>query len=131
MKFIGPFIKCDEPTKLTGRVFPTDEVKKAIERVQERIDQGLFYGHLGMSDSLDIRLDDVAHLVERIEFDDETNEAIAHIGILDTPNGRVTKALLEEGVEIELRMRGTGKIDSETKVITDFNLVSIDIAPKE
>ena len=77
------------------------------------------------SEGTPINLDRVSHKIERLNEDG--NNFVGRAKILDTPNGKIAKSLLDEGVRLGVSSRGMGSLKKESTcnvVQDDFMLAT-------
>jgi hypothetical protein len=85
------------------RVYPLEEISRAVESIQQRITEGHFImGELNHPDSLSIDLSRVSHAITEIKMDGAN--AVGKCKILNTPMGNIAKGLLEGGCSLVLAM---------------------------
>ena len=107
------------------RVYPLEEISRAVGLIQERIEQGHYImGELNHPDSLSIDLSRVSHAITEIKMDGAN--AVGKCKLLNTPMGNIAKGLLEGGIKLGVSSRGTGNVTNEGYV-SDFNFVTVDI----
>jgi Prohead core protein serine protease len=107
------------------RVYPVNEITKAVKSIKERIDTG--YSVLGEADhpdDLQVNLDRVSHMITEINMDGPNG--IGKLKILPTPMGNIVKTLLESGVKLGVSSRGSGNVGDNGEV-KDFEVVTVDI----
>ncbi len=108
-----------------GRIYPLDEISKAVEEAQKRIREGYsIMGELNHPDTLSINLDRVSHVITEVSMDG--NNAIGKMKLVNTPCGNIAKALIESGVRLGVSSRGTGNVN-ESGGVSDFSFVTVDI----
>lgn len=108
-----------------GRVYPFEEISKAVAAVQQKIAEGNYVcGELNHPDNLSIDLKNVSHIITELKMDGDN--AVGKCKILNTPMGNIAKGLLDGGVRLGVSSRGTGNVTNEGAV-SDFNFVTIDI----
>jgi hypothetical protein len=78
------------------------------------------FGELGHPDSPTINLDRVSHMITKLYPDG--NNFIGKAKILDTPNGKIVKSLLDGGATLGVSTRGVGSL----KPANGFQLVQPD-----
>lgn len=106
---------CDEPN-LNGRIYPKEELQKAIDKYQEKIDSNRSFGTLGISDYGVMDLEKVSHRVTKLYIEDEN--VIANVEILDTPCGYKYLDMIDG---FKLVSVGHGKLNDEHK-ISDYEM---------
>lgn len=92
-----------------GRMYPKDIMEKEVKRyTKEYIDKNRAYGELGHPDSPTINLDRVSHMIKSLRV--EGDNYIGKAKILDTPYGKIVKALIDEGAQLGVSSRGLGSL---------------------
>ena len=108
-----------------GRVYPVNEIKRAVDECQSKIKTGQFImGELNHPDTLSINLANVSHAITEIKMDG--NNAVGKMKLLNTPSGQIAKAIIEGGVRLGVSSRGTGNV-TESGDVSDFSFVTMDI----
>jgi hypothetical protein len=116
----GIFMQCEKQNR-NGRVYPKDVLGKEAERYnKEYITKNRAFGELGHPDSPTINLDRVSHMITKLYPDG--NNFIGKAKILDTPNGKIVKSLLDGGATLGVSTRGVGSL----KPVNGFQLVQDD-----
>jgi len=128
--YTSRLLKCDEPTPRSKKIYPTDEVKKAINDFMENS-----VIHLGEmdGDTQHINLDRVSHRINKTYVDDD-GWWVAEIETIETPMGNILSQLLEAGIEPRLTPRSTGRIVDESKhfgTVSDLQIITIDVVAQE
>jgi len=120
----GLFIQGDVKNQ-NGRVYPKDEIKKAVESVRSRLSQGeTVMGELDHPEELQINLDRVSHIITDMHCDDANG--IGKLKIIETPMGNIARALLKAGAKLGVSSRGSGNVNESGRV-SDFDIVTVDI----
>lgn len=123
----GVFMQADRPNK-NGRNYARGIMEKEMERYSNIINEKRALGELGHPDTPTINLDKVSHLIQSLKF--EGNDIIGRAKIIDTPNGRIAKNLIDEGVKLGVSSRGMGSlkmVNGINEVQEDFHLATVDI----
>lgn len=108
-----------------NRVYPLDEISRAVGEAQKRIKEGFtIMGELNHPDTLSINLDRVSHIITEVSVDG--NNAIGKMKLLNTPCGNIAKALIEGGARVGVSSRGTGNVN-ESGSVSDFAFTTVDI----
>ena len=109
-----------------GRMYPQKTLAREVAKYDESyIKSGRALGELGHPDGPSINLDRVSHKIQSLKEDG--NNFIGRAKILDTPNGKIAKSLLDEGVRLGVSSRGMGSIKKESNcnvVCDDFMLAT-------
>ena len=120
----GLFIQGDVKNQ-NGRVYPKDEIKKAVENVTERLNKGeTVMGELDHPEELQINLDRVSHIITEMMCNDANG--MGKLKVIDTPMGNIARALLKAGAKLGVSSRGSGNVNESGRV-SDFDIVTVDI----
>jgi len=120
----GLFIQGDVKNQ-NGRVYPKDEIQKAVNSVKERLGKGeTVMGELDHPEELQINLDRVSHIITDMNYDD--SNGLGKLKIIETPMGNIARALLKAGAKLGVSSRGSGNVDGSGQV-SDFDIVTVDI----
>jgi hypothetical protein len=107
------------------RVYPMNEIKRAVDSVQKRIDEGhSVLGEADHPDDLQINLDRVSHMIEGMWMN--RDDGYGRLKILTTPMGNICKTLLESGVKLGVSSRGSGNVN-EGGDVSEFEIQTVDI----
>ena len=109
----GPFLQAELKNK-NGRVYPLELLVREVNRYKkEFISEKRALGELGHPDSPTINLDRVSHLI--VELNQTGNDFMGRAKILDTPNGRIVKALIDDEVQLGVSSRGVGSLNTTSQ----------------
>ena len=121
----GIFMQAEKKNR-NGRVYPKDILSKEAERYnREYVQKNRAFGELGHPDSPTINLDRVSHMITKLYPDG--NNFIGKAKILDTPNGKIVKSLLDGGATLGVSTRGVGSLKPQNGyqvVQDDFHLAT-------
>ena len=113
-----------------GRVYPKQILERECRRYQqEYIDQHRALGELDHPESSVVNLNNVSHNVLKIWWDgDDLKGAVQ---ILETPSGKILKALFAAGITLGISSRGLGSVkelrnEGVVEVQEDFELICWD-----
>ena len=125
----GVFLQSDVKNQ-NGRVYPFGVLQREVKNYNKKfVEQGRALGELGHPMGPTINLDRVSHLITEL-YEDGKN-FIGKAKIMDTPNGKIVKNLLESGVRLGVSSRGLGTVKTNkqgvNEVQKDFTLSTIDI----
>ena len=116
----GIFMKAEKKNR-NGRVYPLHILNKEVSRYnQDYVNKNRAFGELGHPDSPTINLDRVSHMITKLYPDG--NNIMGKAKILDTPNGKIVKSLLDGGASLGVSTRGVGSL----KPHNGFQLVQDD-----
>ena len=108
------------------RVYPVDEIAKAVETINEQIKTGhSVLGEVDHPEDLKINLDRVSHMIEKMWMDGPAG--YGKLKILPTPMGELVKTMLTSGVKLGVSSRGSGNVDDRNGHVSDFEIVTVDV----
>ena len=125
----GIFMQSDIKNQ-NGRIYPFSVLKKEVRKFNEKfVKQDRALGELGHPMGPTVNLDRVSHVITEL-YEDGKN-FIGKAKVIDTPNGKIVKNLLESGVRLGVSSRGLGSVktnkDGVNEVQDDFVLATVDI----
>ena len=125
----GIFMQSDIKNQ-NGRVYPFSVLKKEVRTFNEKfVKQDRALGELGHPMGPTVNLDRVSHMITEL-YEDGKN-FVGKAKIIDTPNGKIVKNLLESGVRLGVSSRGLGSVKTNkegvNEVQDDFVLSTVDI----
>ena len=107
------------------RVYPTTEIRKAVERINEQIKEGhSICGELDHPEELTINLDRVSHAITDMWMDGANG--LGKLRVLITPSGSIIRALIEDGIRLGVSSRGVGNVDDRGEV-SGFEIITVDV----
>jgi len=107
------------------RVYPTTEIRKAVDRINEQIKQGhSICGELDHPEELTINLDRVSHAITDMWM--EGANGFGKLRVLSTPSGNIVRALIEDGIKLGVSSRGVGNVDDRGEV-SGFEIITVDV----
>jgi hypothetical protein len=104
-KFRGKFQEAEAINK-NKRMYPYDVLNENVERLQEAIKDRRLVGELDHPTDSIIHFANSSHVVTKLWWDG--NILMGEGEILNTPNGKVLKALIDDGVKVGISSRGVG-----------------------
>lgn len=126
----GEFGRCDVPTqnkRLYSRRLTEREVRKLTEN--EIASNGL-YGELDHPSDGKTKFQRVSHRIVGLRIEGD-GRVVGKARVLNTPNGRIIKAIVEDGGSLGVSSRGFGSVtqrqDGVQEVGEDFRLKTYDI----
>ena len=125
----GIFMQSDIKNQ-NGRVYPYSVLNKEVKNYTKKyVNEGRALGELGHPMGPTINLDRVSHLITELEEDGKN--FIGKAKIMDTPNGKIVKNLIESGVRLGVSSRGLGSVKTNksgvNEVQKDVTLSTVDI----
>lgn len=110
-----------------GRTYPLPVLRREMENYQKCIRDNRALGELDHPEDSVINLRNASHMVTQTWWDGDT--VLGKVKILDTPSGKILKALINDGVKLGISSRGLGSVresNGETVVEDDFQLICFD-----
>jgi len=124
----GVFAQAESKNR-NGRVYPYKVIEKAVDKyVAEQVKTNRAVGELNHPEGPTVNLDKVSHRITDLHF--EGNNVVGRAAILDTPNGKIVKGLLDGGVKLGVSTRGMGSLENRNGVAVvkdDYILSTVDI----
>jgi hypothetical protein len=121
----GIFMQAEKQNR-NGRVYPKAVLGREVERYnRDYVNKNRAFGELGHPDSPQINLDRVSHMITKLYPDG--NNIMGKAKILDTPNGKIVKSLLDGGASLGVSTRGVGSLKPHNGyqlVQDDFHLAT-------
>ena len=121
----GIFMQSERKNK-NGRIYPLEVLEKEVDRyVSEYVEPKRAFGELGYPDGPTVNLDRASHMIQSLKK--EGKNFVGRAKILDTPNGKIVKSLIDEGARLGVSSRGMGTLKPEKKaqvVQNDFYLAT-------
>ena len=123
---VGEFTTFDVMNR-NKRIYKKENYKMVLEQIAGKCASGALMGELGHPDGRSLTdLTQVSHVVTKLEIDDTSNCVRGELKLLDTPNGRIARTLVESGVPLFVSSRASGYI-TKGGVVTLTNLVTYDL----
>jgi hypothetical protein len=113
-----------------GRVYPREILDREARRYEaEFIRENRALGELDHPESSVVNLNNVSHNILKIWWNG--NDLMGAVQILDTPSGKILKALFKEGITLGISSRGLGSVkelrnEGTVEVQDDFELICWD-----
>jgi len=125
----GIFMQSDIKNQ-NGRVYPFSVLQNEVKNYNDKfVKESRALGELGHPSGPTINLDRVSHIIT--ELYEEGRNFIGKAKIMDTPNGKIVKNLIESGVRLGVSSRGLGSVKANrqgvNEVQKDFVLSTVDI----
>ena len=107
------------------RVYPVQEIKRAVESVQAKIKEGFpVLGECDHPPELTVNVDRVSHIIENMWMDGPNG--FGKLKIVPTPMGNIIRTLIESGATLGVSSRGSGEVDHAGKV-SNYEIITVDI----
>ena len=124
----GIFAQADQKNR-NGRIYPKAILENAISKYdKEQVQTQRAVGELNHPAGPIINLDKVSHRITELNWDG--NNVMGKALILDTPNGKIVKGLLDGGVKLGVSTRGMGTLEQKNginMVKEDYVMNTVDI----
>ncbi len=124
----GEYARFDKPTD-NNRVYPINVWKKNLGRLAEAISRRRVFGELDHPGDGKTKLQRVSHVTTELKINDD-GMIFGSSDLLDTPNGRILKALFAANCEVGVSSRGFGSTkttnDGREVVGEDYKLLAFD-----
>jgi len=125
----GIFMQSDIKNQ-NGRVYPHAVLKKEVSNFNNKyVKEGRALGELGHPMGPVINLDRVSHVIKELKEDGKN--FVGKAKVMDTPNGKIVKNFISEGVKLGVSSRGMGSLKTNKKGVNevqgDFVLSTVDI----
>ena len=125
----GIFMQSDIKNQ-NGRVYPHAVLQKEVKNFNTKyVNEGRALGELGHPMGPVINLDRVSHVIKELTQDGKN--FIGKAKVMDTPNGKIVKNFISEGVKLGVSSRGMGSLKANKKGVNevqgDFVLSTVDI----
>ena len=123
---VGEFTTFDVMNR-NKRIYKKDNYKAVLEQIADKCASGGLLGELGHPSGRNTtEMTAVSHVVTKLEIDDANNCVRGELKLLDTPNGKIARTLIESGVPMFVSSRASGYI-GKGGVVTLTNLVTYDL----
>ena len=127
---VSGVIQRAEAKNQNERVYPKDILEREIEKYMEGpIAENRAMGELDHPESSIINLQNVSHNIKKCWW--EGDDVMGEVEILDTPAGKILKALFAAGIVVGISSRGLGSVEENLnegtlEVQDDFELLCWD-----
>lgn len=120
----GPFLEANVKNR-NGRKYMQETLDREVaDFATTKIKTHRSMGELDHPPEPTINLDRVSHIITDLSMDGNVGYGVAKI--LDTPMGKIAKALVDDGVQLGMSTRGVGSLDGDM-VKDDYKLITVDI----
>lgn len=131
--FSGIFTACSVPGHVVinrnNRSYPATEVCKHLTYLRETIkNNGCLIGELDHPEGrFDIQLKEASHKITDLWYDQNTHCVMGKLELLDTPNGKIAKELVEANYPLFVSSRAAGDVDEKTHEVSIAQIFTYDI----
>lgn len=132
----GVFTPCTPPNdsdpkkNRNGRIYDEAEVLRHLPYLRERIrKEGSILGELDHPEGrFEVYLKEASHKITDLWYDPEKHAVMGKLEILDTPNGKTMKAIVDAGCPLFVSSRAAGTVGADSHVtiqqIFTYDIVS-------
>lgn len=124
----GIFAQAEKKNR-NGRLYPKRIMESAVDKyVTEQVNQDRAVGELNHPDGPTINYKEVSHKITELYW--KGDDVIGKASILNTPNGKIVKGLMDGNVRLGVSTRGMGSLETlngSMVVGSDFILNTVDI----
>ena len=123
----GVIQRCGVPNG-NGRIYTNEVLEREIGLYEKLVKENRALGELDHPESNIVELANVSHKMTAVWM--EGDDVYGKIQVLDTPSGKILRALVEGGCKIGISSRGTGTLQESPKgsiVNNDFQLICFDM----
>ena len=119
-----------EAKNQNGRIYPKEILEREIENyIQGPVRESRALGELDHPESSVINLQNVSHNITKVYWNGD--DVMGEVEILDTPAGKILKALFAAGIVVGISSRGLGSVEENLnegtlEVQDDFELLCWD-----
>lgn len=105
MRLEGTFMKVDVRNS-NGHIYKAEAIQYALEEYKKKVDAGEAFGILGDAReperSFNNDIEEISHIITDVSLDASTGNIFGKIELLDTPNGRIAKDMINAMGEIDV-----------------------------
>ena len=127
----GEFARLGELNR-NQRIYTEEEYLKHLSYLRDDIKSG--DGLLGEldhpDDRFEVKLKEASHKVIDLWYDKSKHAIMGKIELLDTPNGKIAKALVDDGIPLHISSRAAGTVDPNTNVVEIQQIYTYDLVAK-
>jgi len=107
-KIRGIFMQAEQMNR-NKRTYPLSVLESEVKRYnKEYVNKNRAFGELGHPDGPTVNLDRVSHMITKL--DQEKNDFVGEAKILNTPNGKIVRELIQAGATLGVSSRGMGSL---------------------
>lgn len=121
----GIFLQADVKNR-NGRLYPYEIMKKQVDQyIESYINDNRALGELGHPPNPSINYDKVSHKI--VSLKENSKNFVGKAKIMDTPQGKIVKTLIDEGIKMGASSRALGSLKdvNGVKIVQeDFHLIT-------
>lgn len=111
----------DKPNK-NGHIYPERVMQESIAVINRHV-----HGFIGMDGVFEKSMSTATHIIDNLRIED--NDVVGELIVSDNEYGAMLKPLLDDiaAGKFQFRMAGIGEIDDNTGIVSEFNLLSVNL----
>ena len=128
----GVFADLSGKENRNGRIYTPEEYLPHLNYLREDIKKGdALLGELDHpEDRFEVNIKEVSHEIVDIWYVPEKKQVMGKIRLLDTPNGRIAKSLIDDGVPLHISSRSAGSVDPTSHKVDIQQIFTFDLVAK-
>lgn len=132
--FEGVFTQCSTPdhkvVNRNGRIYQEQEVLRHLGYLRDMIKEnnGRILGELDHPEGrFEVSMKEASHMITDLWYDQNTHCVMGRLEVLDTPNGKTLKSLIEAGYPLYVSSRAAGDVNTKTKEVEIAQIFTYDV----
>ena len=132
--FEGVFTQCSTPDhkviNRNQRLYMESEVLRHLGYLRDMIKEnnGRILGELDHPEGrFEVSMKEASHMITDLWYDQKTHCVMGRLEVLDTPNGKTLKSLIEAGYPLYVSSRAAGDVDPKTKEVEIAQIFTYDV----
>lgn len=132
--FQGVFTQCSTPEhkviNRNGRIYMESEVLRHLGYLRDMIKEnnGRILGELDHPEGrFDVQMKEASHAITDLWYDDKTKCVMGRLEVLDTPNGKTLKSIIDAGFPLYVSSRAAGDVNERTKEVEIAQIFTYDV----
>ena len=132
--FEGVFTACSTPdhkiVNRNGRIYMENEVLRHLGYLRDMIKEnnGRILGELDHPEGrFEVSMKEASHMITDLWYDQNTHCVMGRLEVLDTPNGKTLKSLIEAGFPLYVSSRAAGDVNTKTKEVEIAQIFTYDV----
>ena len=132
--FEGVFTQCSTPDhkviNRNGRIYQEQECLRHLGYLRDMIKEngGRLLGELDHPEGrFEVSMKEASHMITDLWYDQNTHCIMGRLEVLDTPNGKTLKSLIEAGYPLYVSSRAAGDVDPKTKEVEIAQIFTYDV----
>ena len=132
--FEGVFTQCSTPEhkviNRNGRIYMENEVLRHLGYLRDMIKEnnGRILGELDHPEGrFEVSMKEASHMITDLWYDQNTHCVMGRLEVLDTPNGKTLKSLIDAGFPLYVSSRAAGDVNSKTKEVEIAQIFTYDV----